>query len=172
MFKSVIFSALILILNSGQLNPSNERKLSRMAGRIWDEPSLVIEQIRCTDLDDNQADGLFFRVSSEDKVLGYIAGRKITDNYLNYFPLFIFDTTSTLIQAGILEMNTLKGAEITSKAWLKQFRGYRGEKIRYGVEIQAISGATLSGLSMVKEVSYYQKIIAQNRFEPLGIFIR
>ena len=44
------------------------------------------------------------------------------------------------------------GAGICSKGWLKQFRGYHGEEIRLGKEIDSISGATISASSLVEDI--------------------
>jgi len=44
------------------------------------------------------------------------------------------------------------GGEITSKKWLQQFEGYRGGDLKYGGDIQAISGATLSAGSITNRI--------------------
>lgn len=44
------------------------------------------------------------------------------------------------------------GGEISSKKWLQQFEGYKGGELKYGDDIQAISGATLSAGSITNRV--------------------
>ena len=52
----------------------------------------------------------------------------------------------------ILEYNSSHGGEIASQKWLKQFVGYDGKPLKYGSDIDAVSGATYSATSLVKDV--------------------
>lgn len=150
---SLILS-MILFLNplSDSITSRQEKKIIKIAHKVWEERPLQIEELNLTDEKGQRINGYYFKVSSHGQLIGFMAGERILDNYLNYFPVLLMDSSYTIIRATILEMNTIRGAEITSRAWLKQFSGYTGEPIRYGKEINAITGATLSGLSMVKEV--------------------
>lgn len=144
------------------VTPRQERKIIKIARKAWKEEPLEIEQISLKDSSGVKIEGYYYTVSNNGNLLGYMAGKRILDNYLNYFPMFLMDTSFTVIKAAIVEMNTIRGAEITSRFWLKQFSGFAGEKIRYGKEINAITGATLSGLSMVKQVQNLRKNLKES----------
>lgn len=45
------------------------------------------------------------------------------------------------------------GGEISSKKWLEQFVGYKGGALKYGDDIQAISGATYSASSITHRMN-------------------
>ncbi len=134
------------------VTPRQEKKIIKIAEKSWDERPLNIEQIALIDEFGQAIEGYYYKVSSQGNLIGWMAGRRILDNYLNYFPVFLLDANFTVTKAAIVEMNTIRGAEISSRSWLKQFIGFSGEQIRYGKEINAVTGATLSGLSMVREV--------------------
>lgn len=44
------------------------------------------------------------------------------------------------------------GYEVTSSLWLKQFIGYKDKKLKYGSDIQALSGATVSAQSITDDI--------------------
>ena len=53
----------------------------------------------------------------------------------------------------ILTYNATYGHQITSKNWLKQFLGFNGKQtLKYGKDIQAISGATISAKSITEDI--------------------
>lgn len=149
---------LFLVASGSSVSDRQEKKLVRIAQDCWESKTLKIEQIGLRDSVNELLDGFYFKVTDQNEILGYMGGKRIFDSYLNYFPVFLFDKEFKVIKAAVVEMNTIRGAEITSKRWLRQFVGYQGTPLRYGKEIDAISGATLSGISMVKEV----QLIRQN----------
>ena len=54
----------------------------------------------------------------------------------------------------MLEYSSDYGYEISSKNWLKQFKGFTGCDLKYGGrEVDVISGATVSGKSIVSDIS-------------------
>lgn len=57
------------------------------------------------------------------------------------------------------------GGEISSKKWLDQFVGYKGGKLKYGEDIQAISGATYSASSVTHRMNEIMELFAQSPME-------
>ncbi len=55
-------------------------------------------------------------------------------------------------QVKIMAYRSEHGSEVTSKKWLQQFVGFKGEKLEYGKDIQAISGATKSASSLTRDI--------------------
>ena len=55
-------------------------------------------------------------------------------------------------QVKIIAYRSEHGSEVTSKKWLQQFVGFKGEKLEYGKDIHAISGATKSASSLTRDI--------------------
>jgi len=69
------------------------------------------------------------------------------------FEYFILLSPKIEVQkVNIIQYHSTRGTGVTSKRWLKQFEGNRGETLRYGKDVQAISGATFSATSITKDV--------------------
>ena len=52
------------------------------------------------------------------------------------------------------------GQEVMNKGWLGQFEGYRyGKRLRYGKNIDAVTGATISANNILKEIKKITEII-------------
>lgn len=157
----LIMTILLFVQSSFGLSDRQERRLNKLIEKVYQTDSDQVTW-KALDLASRKYDGdVLIELSYQSEIMGYLAGRKIADQYLNYFPVFAFDAKGILLQAYILEMNTIKGSEISSRMWLRQFSGYQGEALEYGRQIDALSGATLSGLSMVREVQYYFSLIRQ-----------
>lgn len=54
------------------------------------------------------------------------------------------------------------GGEISSKKWLDQFVGYKGGSLKYGEDIQAISGATYSASSVTHRMNEIMELFVQS----------
>ena len=73
----------------------------------------------------------------------------------------IFDRGLIVKKIKILAYREDYGGEITSKRWLRQFAGLTGvDEIKYGTDIKAISGATISAVSMTDAVNDLLKNVA------------
>lgn len=159
MIKHTILAIFLLLQPSFNLSDRQERRLDKLIEKVWDKDADEVDWGEVSPNGQKYENDLLICLRYEGETLGYLAGRKIADNYLNYFPVFAFDHNGEVLRAYLLEMNTIKGSEINTRFWLRQFQGYHGETIRYGKDIDAISGATLSGMSMTKEVKYYSDLI-------------
>lgn len=56
------------------------------------------------------------------------------------------------------------GGEIGSKKWLEQFVGYKGGTLKYGEDIQAISGATYSASSITHRMNEIVELFQRTDF--------
>ncbi len=80
--------------------------------------------------------------------------------YFDYYA--ITNKQYTVLEVKVFNYAATHGEEICSKAWLKQFRGYNGTKpLRYGKDIDAISGATISGKAITEDVELSIKQIGK-----------
>ncbi|MFW6222854.1 MAG: FMN-binding protein [Bacteroidota bacterium] len=80
---------------------------------------------------------------------------------LEYFDhLILFDTTGTIRYTDIFNYQASHGHEVTSRWWLKQFKGYQGHSaLSENNQIDGISGATISVRSMIADVVEKTKIL-------------
>lgn len=82
-------------------------------------------------------------------LLGYVFSTHAKGRFDNYDYSVIFSNDLSVVGVLVTTYRSSHGAGICSKGWLKQFRGYRGEELELGKEIDSISGATLSASAMV-----------------------
>ena len=90
-----------------------------------------------------------FKIKSEDTLIGYAYVAKAPSKTDQFDYLVLLDTELIVLKAKVLVYREDYGGEIGSKRWLKQFIGKtQHEDLRYGDNIVAISGATISVRSM------------------------
>jgi len=78
--------------------------------------------------------------------------------YFDYF--ILFDSNKSIRSVRVYNYQATHGAEVSTPGWLRQFVGYRGEKIlRPGKEIDVISGATVSVDALVQDVQERMKML-------------
>ena len=85
-------------------------------------------------------------------VMGYVISTSARGRY-DYFDYSVI-FTEDLFVAGVIvtTYRSSHGAGICGKGWLKQFKGYKGEEISLGKEVDSISGATISATSLVDDI--------------------
>jgi hypothetical protein len=84
-----------------------------------------------------------------------------TFEYFDYFVLF--DFAGQVLKVSVYNYQATHGQEITIKGWLKQFKGYKGEKaLVVGKDIDTISGATISVYGITENVQDVTKALAEN----------
>lgn len=100
----------------------------------------------------------FFKIISEDVLLGYAFVDKAPSKTDSFDYLILLDKNLIVAKIKVLVYREDYGAEIGSKRWLKQFIGKtKKNKLQYGNNIMAISGATISANSMTKAVNRFLK---------------
>ena len=78
--------------------------------------------------------------------------------YFDYF--FITDSTGKVLKVTIYNYQATHGQQVMSRGWLKQFIGFRGDqKLYYGSDIQAISGATISAKAITVDIQEAESLI-------------
>lgn len=96
----------------------------------------------------------FFEIKSEDKKIGYAYIAKAPSKTAKFDYLVLLDTELVVKKAKVLIYREEYGGEIGSKRWLKQFIGKtENDYLRYGDNIVAISGATISVRSMTNAMN-------------------
>lgn len=108
----------------------------------------AIEKVS-TDFSDNR----LLKIQA-DSTLGY-AYIGEANSLKNVFDFVLFlDHNFTVVKAKVLIYREDYGRQIGSQRWLKQFIGMRiGDSVKYGSDVDAISGATISAKSMTQSVA-------------------
>lgn len=87
-----------------------------------------------------------------------IGGCSLTENhaesnsYEHFYYLILYNTKVEILLVKVLAYEPEYGYEISNKQWLSQFKGYCSGNIEYGVDIDAISGATTSAFSITADI--------------------
>lgn len=96
----------------------------------------------------------FFEIKTEDKTIGYAYVAKAPSKTAKFDYLVLLDANLIVKKAKVLIYREEYGGEIGSKRWLKQFIGKtQTDDLRYGDNIIAISGATISVRSMTNAMN-------------------
>ena len=96
----------------------------------------------------------FFRLEDEESHLGYLYISKAPSKTDEFDYMVILNDELTILKSKVLIYREDYGGEIGSKRWLKQFNGKStDDALRYGDNIVAISGATISVRSMTNAVN-------------------
>ena len=106
------------------------------------------------DLSVNFGENNLFEIKSDKSLLGYAYVSKALSKTDEFDFLVLFDKDFIIVKSKVLVYREDYGGEIGSKRWLKQFVGKtQNDKLRYGDNIAAISGATISVRSMTNAVN-------------------
>ncbi len=96
----------------------------------------------------------FFRIKTGQRDLGYAYLAKAPSKTDEFDYLVLFDKDLIIVKSKVLIYREDYGGEIGSKRWLKQFIGKsQNDELKYGDNIAAISGATISVRSMTLAIN-------------------
>lgn len=93
-----------------------------------------------------------FQVIQQEQVLGYLLSTRAMGRYDYFDYLVAYAPDLSVLGLSVITYRSSHGAAICQKKWLSQFRGYSGEELRLGKEIDALSGATISANAMVGDL--------------------
>jgi len=99
-----------------------------------------------------------FEIKSLDKLLGYAYVSRASSKTAEYDYLVVLDAELIVVKAKVLIYREEYGGEISSRRWLRQFIGKtKDDEFRYGDNIDAIAGATISVRSMTNAMNDLMK---------------
>lgn len=148
--------------------------LDRYINKIYNSQSYSMVEIENISLNNNDASVGKFYVLIDKQIMGYIyIGRVNTcrsgvcvtsvDNVQLYefFDYFIFyDKDGKVLFVKVYNYEATHGQEITSAAWLRQFKGYDGSRLLSpGVNVDAISGATISVSAITEDLIVRTRVL-------------
>ncbi len=102
----------------------------------------------------------FLEIKTDANRLGYAYMGKAPSKTDEFDYLVLLDENLIILKTKVLAYREDYGGEIGSKRWLKQFIGKsQNDNLRYGDNIVAISGATISVRSMTNAINNLLKSI-------------
>jgi len=133
------------------------------SGKLWDKDVHLetVDLSECTIQELVKQGDQFYTVHSIDnqELLGYAYSTSAQGRFEPFDYIILYDTSLTIMQVKVYRYRSNHGGAIAGKRWLKQFVGYNTGRLKYGNDIQAISGATISGISIVDDINRVQEIV-------------
>lgn len=124
-------------------------KVGEFSLHLIDIPSEIITTLPST----FQTESLY-KIVTDKSILGYAYIAKAPSKTDEFDYLVLFDKDLVIMKSKVLIYREDYGGEIGSKRWLKQFIGKtQHDDLRYGDNIAAISGATISVKSMTAAIN-------------------
>lgn len=154
------FAILVFLLALAMELPKPlEKKIDKEIKTLYEVEAFTKESVEIpTDLlkslpNSINPDG-FYKIISGDKVLGYFYFGFAPSKADKFDFLVIFDKDLLVSKTKVLAYREDYGGEISSNRWLGQFNNLKPEdRPAYGNEIMAISGATISAVSMTNAMN-------------------
>lgn len=142
-------------------------KVVRKEGaRLFGE-ELVLEErpVDSFSAGDVHADDRFFILRRSDGLpaLGFVYATSAPGRFDKFDYFVICDTSCVVKKVNVWIYRSTHGGGIAARKWLGQFNEYSGGQLKYGKDIQAISGATISGNSIVEDIQRVHAVLAGAR---------
>jgi len=154
-YINLITLLLLLNLTSNAEQPFQSKKFNKELVKFFESKLLSTPEIE--ELSNNT--DKFFKVFDGDKHLGFAVYTSAVGRYDKFDYMIIYNLNYELELVKILVYRSEYGAEITAKNWLKQFHHKQTDSLKYGSDIQAISGATFSAISITKNINRINKLM-------------
>lgn len=149
---------LSILLFSFDLQKSGVRKMDKTLAKLWPEQTISKSPIHISNsvkekLSFTWEENTLFKVSSKNKLNSYIYLSKGFGKMNEFDYMIVFNQDLSILKVKVLIYREEQGGEIGSNRWLKQFLGKKNpEEIKFGHDIQNISGATMSARSLTEDV--------------------
>ncbi len=158
-FKHAFLLLIAFVLMSFSLPKRIQIKVDKEIKAVYQiedfklDPILISSEITKT-LPSTFDDNSFFKIKSGQNDLGYAYLAKAPSKTDEFDYLVLFDKDLIIVKSKVLIYREDYGGEIGSKRWLKQFIGKsQKDELKYGDNIAAISGATISVRSMTYAIN-------------------
>jgi len=157
-FRLVLFLFLLIVsYTRGQQAPRVEKRIEKNIDQVWPEKQVTRAVLDLSlSFPDNQATKYtdeVFLLEDNSGTVGYLVLSSAKGRYDFFDYMILYDTLGIIKNVDVLVYRSDHGNEIMNKGWLRQFQDTDGCGLNYGKDIDAISGATLSGNSLTEAIS-------------------
>jgi hypothetical protein len=97
-------------------------------------------------------DDCLYIIYVDGDVQGYLLSTSAMGRFDFFDYSMIFSDELSVLEVMVTVYRSTHGIAICQRRWLNQFKGYSGEELELGRDIDAVSGATLSARSIVADV--------------------
>lgn len=150
--------ALSLIFFSFDLSKSATKKMNKTLAKLWPEQLISKTPINVTvssqkKLSFKLENNTLYSVLNNSKTEGYVYLSKGLGKMDVFDYMVVFKKDLSILKIKVLVYREDYGGEIGSSRWLKQFKGKKDPvTMKFGHDIQNISGATISARSLTEDV--------------------
>ncbi|TXG38912.1 FMN-binding protein [Seonamhaeicola maritimus] len=158
-FKIVSILAVVFLLMSFNVPKGILKKIEKEIKATYDIEAYQFINIDIDPeitkiLDSDFTKNNLFKIEANGEFLGYAYLGQAPSKTAQFDYLVLLDTDLVIKKSKVLAYREEYGGEIGSKRWLKQFIGKTAEdSLKYGDNIMAISGATISVRSMTNAIN-------------------
>jgi len=149
------------------------KKTDKNLSRIFKGKSVTKKKVDFNQQNLNVEDQLnkneIFSLQSENEILGFLVITSSMGRFETFQYMVVYNSDLSVKEVNILRYTSSHGGEIASPKWLKQFIGYNGKPLKYGKDIDAISGATFSASSLVKDIEALTMFMKKVIHLPISI---
>ena len=138
---------------------TKKQALKIVINTLKDKEVELVESIDVTDLLGKLTPVVIYRFRRVKGVDFYAVFTQTMGRYEMFDYLVITNMKFVIEKIKVTKYRSEYGGEIGSKKWLEQFYGYSSGELRYKKEISALSGATISANSIVKDIPKVLKIL-------------
>lgn len=151
-----------------------DKRIERNLDKFFDKEEHIRQFIQVPDTILSKTNSYFFNIQNQSKtkkaymvitiangcrIGGCDVEHELEEEFEQFCIFSIFNPDGELMELKIIEYQSEHGYEVTSKWWLKLFVKYQEEDYQYSKNIDAISGATISVKSMIREMTYLKSIM-------------
>jgi len=143
---------------SFDLPKSAIKKIDKTLADLWPEKIIKQQPINLSEEDQNKLTNkldkeVLFQISINSKPTAYLFLSKARSKISDFDYMIVFKPDLSILKVKVLVYREEYGGEIGSNRWLKQFIGKSNpDKMKFGDDIQNISGATISARSLTEDV--------------------
>ncbi|WP_345193757.1 FMN-binding protein [Algibacter agarivorans] len=158
-FKHLLILFIALVLMSFGLPKNIQKKVDKEIQKSFNIETFNFTEVTIAseitkDLPSKFEANNLFKIEANDSLLGYAYLSKAPSKTAQFDYLVLLDKDLIVLKSKVLIYREEYGGEIGSTRWLKQFIGKKGgDELKYGDNIIAISGATISVRSMTNAMN-------------------
>ena len=162
MRRLVYILFIVTLFSSFDLPKSAYKKMDKTIANLWQDKvikkiPIELSQQQKNDFQLKDSD-LIYQLSNNNKTVAYLylSQAKSRSDIIDY--MIIFNPNISILTVQVLVYREDFGGEVGSKRWLRQFKGKtNGVGMKFGQDIQNISGATISARNMSESVLQVSK---------------
>ena len=140
------------------------RKVYKELDRVFDQ-SVTTDPFQITEdakgLDDYLYDyDCLFELSSAGERIGFLIKTKALGRFEYFDYIVVFSPEKQVLGVSVIQYRSDHGAGICQRNWLKQFKGYNGERLEIGKDIDGVSGGTISAASLASDIQRCHQLLS------------